>query len=299
MYDLDIYYKKCEYDNMYYSVDMIRLKTYMTIIEFNELEFFIKSIYKNNIKKFWISDRIMNFHYNYVLEFEENSFFFGFLHNTEDVNYNKNDLKYNFTIEFNPNKIRDNAFIEHLFKNFGDWILKSFDLAVDIPINILDIVIDPATKRKFQTISYGNDNITHIIGSKSGRVKVYNKKNESSLNIVGNLTRVEMSIDGEDFPIRDIKRYEFQAFYFPQLYLNEYLFSFDDMVKGDKTLIALLYAVQHGYNIKDLPRVQKAKVKNMLKGGSEIKFDKKTATIILQQVIYSYFVEKESKQVIL
>ena len=62
--------------------------------------------------------------------------------------------------------------------------------------------------------------------------------------------------------------------------------------------MALLYAVQSGYPIKELTRTYREKVKNLLEGGSKIRFDSKSATQVLQQTIYYYFIRRESKQVI-
>lgn len=298
MYDIDIYYKKSEHNNMIYSIDMLRLKTDITYNDFRELEFLINTFYKDSIKKFWTSDRVQCFHYNYVLSFNDNSFWFGFLHNSEELCASRDDITYNFTIEFNPNKLRNNFLIDKILTKFGNWHLKSYDLAIDIPINILDIVYDIQSKRKVHTFSYGKDNITYEIGSGQGRVKIYNKKIESDLNILGHLTRVEISVDCEDFPISNIKRYDFDVGLFPLLYLNQYLFSFSDLTTGDKTALAILYAVQHGYPIKDLTRTFKNRISKLLTGGSAIKFDKKTSTTCLQQTIYSYFVKRGSRQVI-
>lgn len=111
-------------------------------------------------------------------------------------------------------------------------------------------------------------------------------------------TRVEVSVDCEDFPISNIQRYNFDVGLFPLLYLNQYLFSFSDLTTGDKTALAILYAVQHGYPIKDLSRRYKEKISQLLTGGSAIKFDRKTATFCLQQVVYGYFVKRGSRQVI-
>lgn len=296
--NLKIYNKKVEYNNMIYSIDKIRLKTYITYTVFKDLEFSINNIYKDKIKKFWISDRIMCFHYNYVIEFDEFSFYFGFMHNNENVNYNRGDLEYNFTIEFNPNKAKDNSLILRILNKFGKWYLKRFDLAIDIPINILDIIIDMYGRRKIQTISYGGDNITHNFGTGDGRVKIYNKKNESDLNIVGYLTRVEVTREYDDFPISNIKRFDFELNMFPKLYLNQYVFSFSDITSGDKTVLALLYAVQSGYPLKNLTRSYRKKIEGMLEAGSSIRFNKTSATDVLKQTIYFYFLRRESKQVI-
>ena len=177
----DLYNKSITCDNMTYSIDKIRLKTYITYSDFSDIEFLIRGVYKNNIKKFWVSDRIMCFHYNYNIEFDNFSFYFGFMHNNEGVNYNRDDLKYNFTLEFNPNKARDNKLISYILDRFSDWKIRAFDLAVDIPINILDIIVYISGRKKLQTISYGGDNITYNYGKGDGRVKIYNKKIESNL----------------------------------------------------------------------------------------------------------------------
>lgn len=298
MYNINIYNKKIDFNNMTYSVDMLRLKTYITYAEFNSIEFCINTVYKDNIKKFWISERIMNFHYNYVMEFDGVSFWFGFMHNNEGVNYNREELKYNFTIEFNPNKLRDNPFLVHILNKFYDWYIRSFDLAIDIPINILDLIIDKSGKRRFLTISNGGDDVTFEVGKGEGRFKIYNKKRESNLNIVGHLTRVEVSLKYDDFPISNIKRFSVNESLFPYLYLNEYVFSFSDYTQKDKMLMAVLYAVQSGYPINDLTRTYKKKIQNMLEAGSQIKFDKLTSIKVLQQTIYYYFMRRESRQVI-
>ena len=297
MYDINIYNQKIDYDNMTYSIDKIRLKTYIKYIDFSELENFINIMYKDNIKKFWISDRKMCFHYNYNIEFSDFSFYFGFMHNSEGVNYNRDDLEYNFTIEFNPNKARNNTLIFIILSKFSNWFLRSFDLAIDIPINILDIIFDSMRRRKIQTISYGGDNITYNFGSGNGRIKIYNKKNESNLNIVGNLTRVEISFEYEDFPLYNLKNFIIDDALFPCIYLNQYVFSFSDYTSKDKTLMALLYAVQSGYPIKDLTRRYREKVKDMLEGGSKIVFNKQSAIEVFKNTILYYFENKKSKQI--
>ena len=298
MYDIDIYNKKVEFDNMTYSIDKIRLKTYITYAKFQELEFELKAAYKNNIEKFWLSDRIMCFHYNYTIEFDDFSFYIGFLHNNESVNYNKENIEYNFTIEFNPNKARDNTLILRILNRFNNWYLRSFDLAIDIPINILDIIVDISGRLKMQKISYCDDNVTYNIGKGDGRVKIYNKKRESGLNIVGHLTRVEVTKEFDDFPISNIKRFNLEESIFPSLYLNQYIFSFSDYDSKNRTLMAILYAVQSGYPIKNLTRDYKKKLKELLEAGSKIKFNNESAIEVFNKTIFYYFVRRESNQII-
>lgn len=299
MYNLDIYNKKIEFDNMTYSIDMLRLKTYITYEEFTAIEFLINSVYKDNLDKYWISGMISQFHYNYNMVFEDCRFWFGFMHNNEQKSFNQEDLKYNFTIEFNPNKCKDNRLLIVILHKFRDWKLRSFDLAVDLPVSILDIMFDLKNRRKFKTEGYGGDNLTHTYGKGNGRVKIYNKKNESNLNILGHLTRIEISATYEDFPILRVKQFEFDSKIFPTVYLNNYIYSFSDYTCKDKMLMCVLYAVNSGYPIKELTRTYKKKLKELITAGYKILFSRETATEVFRKTIFYYFLSSESKQVIL
>jgi len=302
MYDIDIYNTKIENNNMIYSIDKIRLKTYITYQDFKNLESFIKFYYSKNIKKFWLSDKKSSFHYNYNIEIEDGkSFVFQFMHNSESVNYDKIEKQYNFTIEFNPNKLRDNFLILYILNSYSFWYLRSFDLAIDIPINILDILFDKNRKRNYKIFSSGGDNMTYYIGTKEkdGSIKIYNKKVESNLKIVGNLTRIEITRKYEDLPITGIKNYNFGEQFLPSIFLNQYVFSFSDITTKDKTILAILYAVQSGFPLSELSRRYREKIENMLESGSKIQFDKKIANQTLLQCIFYYFVRKESKQIIM
>lgn len=282
-----MYNKKIEHNNIFYSVDMLRLKTYMSFSTFSELEFRLKLVWKDYIKQEYTSPKINNFFYNYVIEIEEGqSFWFGFLHNTEKRD-EKNEF-YNFTIEFNPNKLKDNNILLYILGLSGKWFLKSLDLAMDLKVNILDLNVDFSGRKQMKIFSKGYDDKTIYIGKDEARIKIYNKKIESKLNILGDLTRVEVSRTFDDFPITDIKFFKFGD-KFPTIYLNEYIYSLSDY--EDKTLFALLYAVQNGFPIKDLSRVYKKKIKNLLQGGYKILFDEKSATQVINQTIFYYFIK--------
>lgn len=300
MYDLEIYNTKTEHNNMIYSIDKIRLKTYVTYQQFKDLENYIKTYFNRKIKKFWLSDKKSSFHYNYNIEVEEGkSFIFQFMHNTEVINYDNIEKQYNFTIEFNPNKLKDDFLIIHILTSFCNWFLRSFDMAIDVPINILDVIVDKKSKRSLKMFSSGGDNVTYYVGTKDkdGAIKIYNKKIESKLNIVGYLTRFEITRKYEDFPLMTIANYDYGIKFFPQVYLNEYVFSFSDITSKDKTLMALLYAVQSGYPLNDLSRRYRERIEELLKGGSSIIFDKEIANKTLLQCIFYYFVRKDSKQI--
>lgn len=287
-----MYLESIEDNNMVYSVDMIRLKTYITYGEFSNLEFLINSVYKNKVKKMWLSDRVMCFKYNYTIELEEGrSFYFGFHCNNEKLQFFKNDVKYNLTIEFNPNKIKDAPLLLHILGMSGDWYLRSLDLAVDLKINILDLILSKTGKRTLKSLSNGFDDKTYYIGTGDRRIKIYNKKKESNLKDVNELTRVEVSVQFEDFRLIDIKSFKLPEELFPDVYINDYLYTFSDY--KDKTMLALLYAVQSGFPIDDLSRRYKERVKELFKGGHQIRFSRKIADEVIRRTVFHYFMPNE------
>lgn len=281
-----MYFISVNDNNITYSIDMIRLKTYITYSVFTEIEFRFKTCWKDFIKRYYTSPRQKEFFYNYVIEIEDNSFWFGFCHNNERRSFFE-ESEYNFTIEFNPNKLKDNKIIEYLLNLSGDWYIKSFDLAMDLKINILDIITDTSGRRRDLITSYGYDNKTIVIGKDDGRVKIYNKKIESDLKILHDLTRVEVSRYFDDYPVNEISKFNYGNI-FPNLYLNQYVYSLSDY--KDKTLLAILYAVQNGFPVKDLSRAYKSKIKNLLEGGYKISFSNSIATNVLTKTIFHYFI---------
>lgn len=283
------YISKTSYNNLTYSIDMIRLKTYIDYDVYSNLDFYLNTYYKDTIEKYWISDRKMMFKYNYQIEVEEGrSFYLGFHHN------NEKDVKpglHNLTIEFNPNKLKDNILIQHILNLSGDWLIRSYDLAVDIKCNILDLIFDKGLKRHVHTFSNGGDDITYNIGKGDLRLKIYNKKRESKLNITGDLSRVEISRELDDFPVREVKFLDWGLDNFPYIYLNNYIYSLSDY--KDKTMLPIIYAVQNGFPISDLSRRYKEKLKNLFEGGQKIKFTNKDATEVLRKTIFTYFMKNQ------
>lgn len=300
MYDfrkkVGIYLNALENNNMIYSIDMLRIKTYMSYDIYNNLEFYVRTFYKDKVKKFWISDRIQSFRYNWNIEIEEGkSFYFGFCHNSEAKLPERLEPEYNLTIEFNPNKLKDNRLLMHILNLSGIWYLVRYDLAIDLHINIMDLVFDKSGKRKYKICANGYDNRTIYLGGEGNKfVKIYNKKRESDLNIVGDLTRVEITREVDNFKLNDIILWQYDN-YFPDLYLNEYVLSLSDLEKKEKnkTLYAVLFAVQNGYSLSDLTRDYRKRIKELLQGGYKIKFDSKTANQALRQIVFYYFLENK------
>ena len=130
-----------DHNNITYSVDMLRVKAYIDYAKYSSLDFYIRAYHNDNIKRFWVSDRIMQFKYNYQIEIEEGkSFYIGFHHNQE-----KKDDRFglfNLTLEFNPNKLKKNEFITYILNLSDDWYIKSYDIAFDLMVGINDIIWD-------------------------------------------------------------------------------------------------------------------------------------------------------------
>lgn len=131
-------------DNICYTVDMLRLKTTLTYEQFSIIEFKAKTIYKDFLKEHYESSGISNFKYNFVIELKENSsYWFGFIHNSELTNSNtsmQNERReYNFTVEFNPNKVQIKGLLKYILSLSSNWTIKSIDMAMDLKINILDL----------------------------------------------------------------------------------------------------------------------------------------------------------------
>lgn len=272
-------------DNIIYSLDMFRVKTYIDYDKYSNLDFYLRTYFKDNIKKFWITDKIMQFKYNWVIEIEEGkSFYFGFHHNNEKKDMHEG--KYNLTMEFNPNKLKDDKLILKILALSDNWYIKSFDIAFDLRININDIIYDMSGRNIEKIENRGFDNKTISVGKNDGRFKIYNKKKESDLDILGDLTRIEISREMEDFPIKNTKILEYDNI-FPSIYLNNYIVSFSNY--EDKTLLGLLYAVQNGFPLKNLTKTYRKKIKDLLEGGNKIKFSNKLCTDLLRQTIFYYF----------
>lgn len=288
-------YNLLTYDNINYTVDMLRLKTALTYSDFSKLEFKLKSLYKDKIKNEYISNSISDFKYNYNIEIREGqSYWFGFIHNSEIINKGKSisnpETEFNFTIEFNPNKIAIKGLLKQILNLSCNWIIKSLDIAMDLKINIMDLCgLDKARKKDFRMFTQGLDNRTYYIGRTNNRIKIYNKKIESNLDY--DLTRLEIT-SKLDLDIKNILSYTYNV-KLPDLYLNNYLYSFSDY--KDKTLLAILYAIQSGYCINDLPRIQKQKVKKLLEGNYKINLSNEYCTKAIQQCICNIFniVERE------
>ena len=65
---ISMYFYSEEMFNVTYSVDMLRLKTYITYQEFSEIEFRFKTCWADFVKNQYTSGRFEHFFYNYNIE---------------------------------------------------------------------------------------------------------------------------------------------------------------------------------------------------------------------------------------
>lgn len=131
--------------------------------------------------------------------------------------------------------------------------------------------------------SKGGEDRTYYIGRTNNRIKIYNKKIESGLDY--DLTRLEIT-SKLDYDVNMIDFYNYGV-ELPELFLNNYLYTFKDY--EDKTLLAILYAVQSGFNISDLSRRYKDKVKSLLEGNYKIQIENKYCTAAIKKCIKYIF----------
>lgn len=278
-------------NNYSYCVDMLRLRCNITSETFERCVSSKLFIYKNSIET-WTSTRICDFYHNYNYSDKNCSFWFGFISNKEKSLSSGSSLlnskrKYNLTVEFNPNKVMDNRLLLDILKCSSDWYIKSVDFAVDIETNILNIIgFDKSQKKCLMTYDCGGDDKTFYIGKGNNRVKIYNKTIESELDY--DLTRIEITrYFGEGDSLRSLKNWFYYG-YFPELFLKDYQISLDDL-QGNKTLMAIVYAVNSGLPLHDLSRDYKAKVKDFLQKKKPIEIDFSGFGICLRNYIYYYF----------
>lgn len=254
-----------------YSIDMLRLTTKISPLIFQKKINSRLEFYKAQIEK-WINDKKACFYYNFSYSNDNNSFWIGYMHNQERNGLSNEKKEYTLTIDFNPNKLKNNPLLLSLLnvKEYSFWSVKSLDLAVDVPTNILNLSgFNKGRKRCLMTYDMGGDNKTYYIGKAPNRIKIYNKKIENNLDY--DLTRIEMSKE-INLDILDLKDYQFN-FDVPKLFINEYQLDFQDLQNAKSTLNAILYAVNNGFPVHDLPRVYKEKVLDRLQQKKPIDID--------------------------
>lgn len=259
-----------------YSVDMVRFKIKLP---FSEFEYFQKTYLEYNPHvDYWENTSYKNYRHNWRIKQQNNGYWLGYQHNME-VKSEKG--KYSLVLEYNPNKCDYDEFLNNILTRFykGDWVeLVSVDVAIDIPININDLIIDKYKKKKCKIFDNGGDDKTYYLGEGDNRIKIYNKARE--LGIAGDLTRYEVSAKVSTI-FHNIAKYDYDAVISPIGYIK-------NIEEVDDTLKAVLFAVNNGYEIQNLSRRMRENIRKVITDTSEIFIDKKMISSTIRRWLKGY-----------
>lgn len=244
---------------MKYSVDMVRFKTRVMKDDLSSLSYKLSTDPK---VEYWQSNNFKSYHHNFrIQETEDFSYYLGIEHNTKN-----NVIKKDVVVEYNPNKfIRSNDSILYyiLYNYFREkFNVVSLDIAIDIEVPIDEIYFDKNYKRNYKYFK-SDAGETHYIGQGDNRVKVYDKKKEQiskGKKVDKDVwTRIEYSIRLDE-TIENILK----EGYYKEISIVDFYRKSKEYDYTDKTLKAILYAVNNGYDIKELSRVYREKVKKII-----------------------------------
>jgi hypothetical protein len=253
-----------------YSVDMVRLMVrlrpgeYQTIFDYQS---------KIPGMSFYMSNRAKDYHYNITVKNKEYGYWMGYKHNSSCDN---ND----FVLEYNPNKVRNDILVDYILNNYFNKVtcydiryspkVCSVDIAVDIPINILNCLVFKQTKGRYMFYSGSterDDDFTIYIGKGPGRVKLYNKAIESGLDY--DLTRYEVSLK-LDKPLQTIRNLRVDVETKPVLKI------FDMQLGMDPEMRATINGfLQEPYLINQLSKYKRKKYREMIENCVDFKLDNK------------------------
>ena len=273
---------------MYYSVDMLKLKSYPVIRTDKMImqSTFFKSrhekiissligfnnyleLKKQDFIKYWSDTRFKYYEHNWIIEFPcGGTCFVAYKHNSQ-----KSDSTPQLFIKFNPNKMDLSISIYKpliaLISQSGSNSITEVDIAVDIERSIDNLIIEKPKRLQNYKYFQSPNGKTHYYGTRSNLIKVYDKASELGLAKGYPLTRVEFTLPVKNdrlnkADIRDINIFDIGS---TQIGFN--------LEKEDKTLNAVVYAIYMGYDINRLTDYQRRKVKKYLhSAGTLVDIDK-------------------------
>lgn len=251
---------------------MVRLKVEVPVKVFEVL---VKRQfdYEPNVKYKMMSS-ISSYRHNFYIEGYDMwgakcSFWLGASHNSR-----KQSGDTDVVIEYNPSKCADNPILNYLldsiFKDNKYVEVKSLDIAIDIPCNILDLNISQSGNMNRRIFDNGADDKTYYFrkGKSNGALKIYNKKRESKLSY--ELTRYEITLNPNKY-ICDMPAYTVpEELFIPINCISNFQMSVD--IKGiDKVL--LLACMEHNEYLKELDRRKRKKIEQLLAENCSVTFD--------------------------
>lgn len=213
------------------------------------------------------------------------SFWIGSAHNSR-----KSSDHVDFVIEYNPNKCVGSVLldyvIDHIFKDNRHVEVKSLDIAIDIPVNILDISYSVKGNMNRRIFDNGSDDKTYYFrkGKSNGAIKIYNKKRESNLDY--ELTRYEITLT-PNISIDKMFSYTVpRELFIPVMCTDN--FQFPVNLNGtDKVL--LLACMEHPEYLKNLGRDKRKKIEQLLAENCSIEFDYINIDKVIQDFINTIY----------
>lgn len=281
--------------NIKYSIDKVRLRAYI-----------LANDYVNNkgeVVKEGFSSLFSRLRNEPYCEYREMYGISAFRHNFNIKDFNSNGDKCSFwigcshnsrgksdvvdvTIDYNPNKCHGSVVLEYfmsrIFKNNSGVEVKEFDLAMDIPCNILDIAFTKSNK-SYRLFDNGSDDKTHYFGARGsdGAIKIYNKKRESGLDY--ELTRYEISVQPKS-TIGSMASYsfEFDKYIHPVTCVTN--LQLDAEISGQDKF-NVLAALDNPVLLSLLDKRKARKIKNIINNLSPVVFD----VGLINECISTYF----------
>ena len=257
-----------------YSIDKVRLKVEMSVEVF-ELVIKKQFDYEPNIK-YKMMTSISSYRHNFYIDDYDVfgvkcSFWLAATHNSR-----KHSDHTDVVLEYNPNKCVGspilNYLLDNIFKDNKYVEVKSFDLAIDIPCNILDINISQCGNMNRRIFDNGSDDKTYYFrkGKSNGAIKIYNKKRESKLSY--ELTRYEITLNPNVY-ICDMSAYTVpEDLFIPVRNISNYQFPLDI---NDTDKVLLLACMEHSEYLKMLGRKKREKIEQLLAENCSIEFNYK------------------------
>ena len=276
-----------------YSVDKIKLYLY-GIKSYRVQSLMDKFSVDNNIIAYE-SKKVTACHYNYKIKVLGTD---AIVYVGIEPNWNFATSTYHrdFIIEYNPNKVKIEDVPQLKFLRFikiEKIEIKSIDIAIDLDINITDLVVNKRHGNEYRA-TIGHSNLeTLYLGAfgTSGHIRIYDKKKEQKIKEDINWTRFEITYKNLGFMdiasseiIDDVK--------LPKIYLSD-ASAFDNLNGTEKYI--LLTSLENMELLNMLGRKMKAKIKEYhAEYLQELAISKERITETYRNFISTYTVSLET-----
>ena len=271
-----------------YSVDMVRLKADVPVKAFESM--ILRAFEREPNIKYSMKTSITAYRHNFFIEGydlfgSKCSYWIGASHNSR-----KQSDHTDVVLEYNPNKCTGEPVLDYvldrIYKNNKYVEVKSLDVAIDIPCNILDLNIGQSGNMNRRIFDNGADDRTYYFrkGKSNGAIKIYNKKRESKLDY--ELTRYEITLT-PNICISDFEIYSVPSDLFvPISCIGNYQVPID--IKGvDKVL--MLACMDNPEYLKELDRRKRKKIEQLLAENCSIDFDFDKINFVVRSLLKSIY----------